>query len=304
MSADVDENHTPYFIHSGLDKHGSLQGWLRSKNEKLRDRGRELIAAHPPSIQAKRRPGAPKPLTPARPDLIPKPTSPTPDSDSDRASMAATLDSAVGESEYEYEEDDDNDDLGGSLSRQLAETAQGVREVSKELGRTRVHSRIQTVLIVTKARDNRLIALTRELAIYLMLRKPAIPASAASSMTDVRNTPRHLNDRGMIVYVDAQLRSSKRFDAAGLQEEHPQLFEPIHRKRSSSMSASSASINTMASSWSTASGNGGNGNGTGRRDEGQLRYWTPEMCSNSPQLFDFVVTLGGDGTVLFTSWLL
>ncbi|KAK0441767.1 ATP-NAD kinase-like domain-containing protein [Desarmillaria tabescens] len=27
------------------------------------------------------------------------------------------------------------------------------------------------------------------------------------------------------------------------------------------------------------------------------------MCSYSPYLFDFVVTLGGDGTVLFTSWL-
>jgi NAD+ kinase len=27
------------------------------------------------------------------------------------------------------------------------------------------------------------------------------------------------------------------------------------------------------------------------------------MCTNSPNLFDFVVTLGGDGTVLFASWL-
>jgi NAD+ kinase len=36
---------------------------------------------------------------------------------------------------------------------------------------------------------------------------------------------------------------------------------------------------------------------------GQLRYWTNEMCNRSPQLFDFVVTLGGDGTVLYTSWL-
>ena len=57
------------------------------------------------------------------------------------------------------------------------------------------------------------------------------------------------------------------------------------------------------------------------QSEGQLRYWTPEMCSRTPHLFDFVVTvraplhppasqtltrdlqLGGDGTVLFTSWL-
>ena len=39
------------------------------------------------------------------------------------------------------------------------------------------------------------------------------------------------------------------------------------------------------------------------KDEGQLRYWTSDMCSRSPHLFDFVITLGGDGTVLFTSWL-
>lgn len=26
-------------------------------------------------------------------------------------------------------------------------------------------------------------------------------------------------------------------------------------------------------------------------DEGQLRYWTNEMCTKSPQLFDFVITV-------------
>ncbi|KAI9023495.1 ATP-NAD kinase-like domain-containing protein [Phycomyces nitens] len=35
----------------------------------------------------------------------------------------------------------------------------------------------------------------------------------------------------------------------------------------------------------------------------KLRYWTPEMVSLQPKLFDFIVTLGGDGTVLFASWL-
>lgn len=38
-------------------------------------------------------------------------------------------------------------------------------------GRARVRSNIQNVLIVTKARDNRLIKLTRELALYLMIKK-------------------------------------------------------------------------------------------------------------------------------------
>lgn len=34
-----------------------------------------------------------------------------------------------------------------------------------------------------------------------------------------------------------------------------------------------------------------------------LQYWTPDLCWNSPERFDLVLTLGGDGTVLFTSWL-
>lgn len=36
---------------------------------------------------------------------------------------------------------------------------------------------------------------------------------------------------------------------------------------------------------------------------GKLKYWTPELCTKSPSLFDFVITLGGDGTVLYASWL-
>lgn len=37
--------------------------------------------------------------------------------------------------------------------------------------------------------------------------------------------------------------------------------------------------------------------------ERRLRYWTNEMCRSRPHTFDFVVTLGGDGTVLYASWL-
>lgn len=37
--------------------------------------------------------------------------------------------------------------------------------------------------------------------------------------------------------------------------------------------------------------------------EGRLRYWTNEMCVGRGLTFDFVITLGGDGTVLYASWL-
>lgn len=37
--------------------------------------------------------------------------------------------------------------------------------------------------------------------------------------------------------------------------------------------------------------------------EKRLRYWNNEMCRTRPHTFDFIVTLGGDGTVLYASWL-
>lgn len=164
-------------------------------------------------------------------------------------------------------------------------------DCSVPLGRTRVRSKIQTVLIVTKARDNRLIKLTRELALYLMQKRPlrspegqtsASASTSASTQSSFNSKP---EARGMIVYVDAQLRHSKRFDAHGIQRDYPDLFRPVHRRRSSS----SASVSTL-STWSSATSMS---ESKRSKDEGQLRYWTSEMCSTAPHLFDFVVTVSG-----------
>lgn len=133
------------------------------------------------------------------------------------------------------------DDEWLSHSR-LVQTATGVREVSKQLQRRPIKRAVKNVMIVTKARDNNLVYLTRELAEWLL------------------STPRYGSDLGVNVYVDAKLRNSKRFDAAGLLAKEP-------------------------------------------RFESMLRYWTPDLCWTSPEIFDLVLTLGGDGTVLFTSWL-
>jgi len=84
----------------------------------------------------------------------------------------------------------------------------------------------------------------------------------------------------MVVYVDAQLRKSKRFDAAGILREYPHLFEPVIKRRSSS-----------AASFSSAFASSTSVNESKQRDEGQLRYWTAEMCSVSSHLFDFVITV-------------
>ncbi|KAE8353227.1 ATP-NAD kinase-like domain-containing protein [Aspergillus coremiiformis] len=133
------------------------------------------------------------------------------------------------------------DDEWLSHSR-LVQTATGVREVSKQLQRRPIKRAVRNVMIVTKARDNSLVHLTRDLAEWLL------------------STSRYGSDLGVNVYVDAKLRNSKRFDAPGLLQMEP-------------------------------------------RFEKMLRYWTPDLCWESPEKFDLVLTLGGDGTVLFTSWL-
>ncbi|KAL8674228.1 MAG: hypothetical protein Q9168_001352, partial [Polycauliona sp. 1 TL-2023] len=133
------------------------------------------------------------------------------------------------------------EDDGFSHSR-LMQTATSVREISKQLQRRPIKRAVRTIMIVTKARDNSLVYLTRELTEWLL------------------RTPRYHSDVGVTVYVDAKLRKSKRFNAPSLLAENP-------------------------------------------RYEKMLRYWTPDLCWSSPEMFDLVLTLGGDGTVLFTSWL-
>ncbi|CAO1597733.1 NAD(+) kinase [Xanthoria calcicola] len=133
------------------------------------------------------------------------------------------------------------EDDGFSHSR-LMQTATSVREISKQLQRRPIRRAVKTIMIVTKARDNSLVYLTRELTEWLF------------------RTPRYNSDLGVTVYVDAKLRRSKRFDASSLLAENP-------------------------------------------RYESMLKYWTPDLCWSSPEMFDLVLTLGGDGTVLFTSWL-
>lgn len=124
----------------------------------------------------------------------------------------------------------------------LMQTATGVREVSKQLQRKPLKRAVRNIMIVTKARDNSLVYMTRDLAEWLL------------------STPRYGSDLGVNVYVDAKLRHSQRFDAEGLLKKEP-------------------------------------------RFQKMLKYWTPDLCWSSPEKFDLVLTLGGDGTVLFTSWL-
>ncbi|OUM53196.1 hypothetical protein BVG19_g2460 [[Candida] boidinii] len=120
---------------------------------------------------------------------------------------------------------------------QLAKTAHGVRILAKNLNKTTIHLNLESILIITKARDNSLVYLTRELAEWLLV-----------------------NNNTIKVYVDHHLEKSQRFNIANL-------------------------INDVPSA------------------KGRIKFWTKNLIRDHVDLFDFVITLGGDGTVLYTSTL-
>ncbi|KAL7931155.1 ATP-NAD kinase-like domain-containing protein [Trichoderma chlorosporum] len=79
-----------------------------------------------------------------------------------------------------------------------------------------------------------------------------------------------------IVYVERILKTNKRFDVGKMMDDLVQDYAK----------------------------EGGVDEGTARDDvEKRLRYWDENMCRTRPHQFDFVITLGGDGTVLYASWL-
>lgn len=118
---------------------------------------------------------------------------------------------------------------------ELAKTANGVRMLAKNLARATLHLDVRVILIVTKARDNSLIYLTREVAEWLLSR-----------------------EKDITVYVDKKLKKLKRFDSTYLIDNIPKAGK-------------------------------------------LLKYWDRKTTNRNPEFFDLVVTLGGDGTVLYVS---
>ncbi|KAF9281224.1 hypothetical protein BGZ68_006762 [Mortierella alpina] len=122
----------------------------------------------------------------------------------------------------------------------LAETAVGVREVSKKIGRARVKWETpKTVMIVTKPGDESLLKITREIAFWMIA------------------------TRGLTVFVDEKLKDIAKFKYPSFLKSTKLGYDYTH----------------------------------------SLKFWTSDLCAQEAHLFDFAVTLGGDGTVLFTSWL-
>lgn len=84
------------------------------------------------------------------------------------------------------------------------------------------------------------------------------------------------------VYVEDILKDNKKFNAHGIVKE----LEEQQKNSGSAIANGGACLGTR-----------------GLKAERRLRYWTNDMCRSRPHTFDFVVTLGGDGTVLYASWL-
>ncbi|KAG6051826.1 hypothetical protein E4U33_000576 [Claviceps sp. LM78 group G4] len=83
-------------------------------------------------------------------------------------------------------------------------------------------------------------------------------------------------DVSYVVYVQDKLKTNRKFDVAGIIDDVAQAY------------AADPAVDLSAAK-----------EGIARR----LRYWDESMCKSRPHMFDFVITLGGDGTVLYASWL-
>lgn len=123
--------------------------------------------------------------------------------------------------------------------KQLSDMAMSVRSLAKRLGSLKVKMNIRTVFLLTKAYDKTLIAKTRDVAQWLLLKERDVP---------------------YIVYVEDTMEHNEVFNAKGLIAED-ESYPP------------------------------------------RLKYWNNNLAKRRPHTFDFVVTLGGDGTVLYASWL-
>ncbi|KAJ6438588.1 NAD+ kinase [Purpureocillium lavendulum] len=83
-----------------------------------------------------------------------------------------------------------------------------------------------------------------------------------------------------VVYVEDNLRTNKKFDVAGL------LDEVAHQHAARRGGTGDHEVAAARASLSR-----------------RLRYWDEAICKTRPHTFDLVITLGGDGTVLYASWL-
>ncbi|EXL80098.1 serine/threonine protein kinase [Fusarium oxysporum f. sp. conglutinans race 2 54008] len=86
----------------------------------------------------------------------------------------------------------------------------------------------------------------------------------------------HNHEVAYIVYVQDKLKTNKKFDVSGIIDEVSKGY----------LDTGDMNEQTVKETLNR-----------------RLRYWDENMCRTRPHTFDFVISLGGDGTVLYASWL-
>ncbi|GKU01743.1 unnamed protein product [Fusarium langsethiae] len=86
----------------------------------------------------------------------------------------------------------------------------------------------------------------------------------------------HNHEVAYTVYVQDKLKTNKKFDVSGIIDEVSKGYVQKH-------GADEQMVKDTLNK--------------------RLRYWDENMCRTRPHTFDFVISLGGDGTVLYASWL-
>jgi NAD+ kinase len=86
----------------------------------------------------------------------------------------------------------------------------------------------------------------------------------------------HNHEVAYTVYVQDKLKTNKKFDVSGIVDEVSKGY----------VQKDGADEQTVKDTLNK-----------------RLRYWDENMCRARPHTFDFVISLGGDGTVLYASWL-
>lgn len=152
---------------------------------------------------------------------------------------------------------------------ELANTTTSLREIAKNITNTPItfDSPPKTVMIVTKIFDVELIKLTKKVTEWL------------------------INEMNFTVLIEDQLKTHEQFD-------YEDLLERISGNDTASSessfynSDSDESIDTPPLTKSFKSSN-------------KLSFWNQEYCDSteSREEIDFIISFGGDGTVLHSAWL-
>lgn len=187
----------------------------------------------------------------------------TPDPDSDNSTDAGQIDEKV------WKETVSKKRTGSDITTQGLECMHSRLLTKKQLGEMawgvrELSRRLGSMRLKFKARS--IFILTKAYDYELIPKTREVTRWLLSKDRDVRHT----------VYLQQNLRDNKIFDIQGLLEEvRTEYIE-------------AGEIDPDAPVDAVAK---------------RLRFWDEKMCHTRPHTFDFVITLGGDGTVLYASWL-